>query len=75
MLQAYGPDVRFCEYAAVALLLQDGSSTRHDDGCGIQPAVWSGITTSCGPPRSHITTGPRLDSQKRSLPSTSRIPT
>ena len=56
MLQAYGPDVRFGEHAAIALLLQDRSSTRHNDGCDKQPAVWSGITNSCGPPCSKIAT-------------------
>jgi len=54
MLQAYGPDVRFGEYAAIALLLQDGSSVWHDNGCYKQPSVWSGITNSCIPPGSKI---------------------
>ena len=49
MLQAYGPDVRFGEHAAIALLLQDGSSIWHDNGCDKQPSAWSGITNSCGP--------------------------
>jgi hypothetical protein len=54
MLQAYGPDVRFGEHAAIALLLQDGSSIWHDNGCDKQPPVWSGITNSCSPPCSKI---------------------
>jgi hypothetical protein len=54
MLQAYGPDVRFGEHAAIALLLQDGSSIWHDNGCDKQPSVWSGITNRCGPPCSKV---------------------
>ena len=56
MLQAYCPNVRFDEHAAVALLLQDRSSARHNDGCDKQPSVRSGITNSCGPPCSKIAT-------------------
>ena len=49
MLQAYGPDLRFCEHAAIALLLQDGSSIWHDNGCDKQPPAWSGVANSYGP--------------------------
>ena len=75
MLQAYGRDVRFGEHAAVALLLQDRSSTGHKHGCDEQPSVWSGITNRCGPPRSKIATVLGLVSQKHSPPSAKRIPT
>ena len=54
MLQAYGPDVRFGEHAAVALLLHDGSSTRHDYGGDRQPPVCSGVTNHCSRPGSNI---------------------
>jgi hypothetical protein len=54
MLQAYGPDVRFGEHAAITLLLQDRSSIWHDNGCDKQPSAWSGITNSCGPPCSKV---------------------
>jgi hypothetical protein len=55
MLQAYGPDVRFGEHAAIALLLQDGSSIWYNNGCDKQPSTWSSITNSCGPPGSRVT--------------------
>ena len=51
MLQAYGPDVRFGEHAAIALLLQDRSSIWHHNGCDKQPTVWSG---TANPPCSKI---------------------
>jgi hypothetical protein len=75
MLQAYGPDVRFGEYAAVALLLQDGSSTGHNDGCDTQPAGSSNIASGCDFPCSDIAAVLELVSQKHSPPSTNRIPT
>jgi hypothetical protein len=75
MLQAYGPDVRFGEHAAVALLLQDGSSTGHNDGCDTQPAGSSNIASGCGFPCSDIAAVLELVSQKHSPPSTNRIPT
>ena len=75
MLQAYGPDVRFGEHAAVAFLLQDGSSTGHNNGCDTQPAGSSNIASSCGSPCSNIATVLGLVSQKHSPPSTNRIPT
>jgi hypothetical protein len=75
MLQAYGPDVRFGEHAAVALLLQDGSSTGHNDGCDTQPAGSSNIASSCGSPCSDIAAMLELVSQKHFRPSTKRIPT
>ena len=75
MLQAYGRDVRFGEHAAIALLLQDRSSTGHEHGCDPQPAVRSGTANSFGPPCSKIATELGLVSQKHSLPSAKRIPT
>jgi len=75
MLQAHGPDVRFGEHAAIALLLQDRSSTGHEHGCDPQPAVRSGIANRCGLPCSDIATELGLVSQEHSAPSANRIPT
>ena len=74
MLQAYGPDVRFGEHAAIALLLQDRSSTGHKHGCDEQPSVWSGTANRCGPPRPNIATELGLVSPKHSPSSAQRIP-
>jgi hypothetical protein len=73
MLQAYGPDVRIAEHAAVALLLQDGSSTGHNDGCDTQPAGSSNIASSCGSPCSDIAAEIEPVSQQQFRPSTKRI--
>jgi hypothetical protein len=75
MLQAYGPDVRFGEYAAVALLLQDGSSTGHNDGCDTQPASSSNIASSCGSSCSDVAAVLEPVSQQHFRPPTKRIPT
>jgi hypothetical protein len=75
MLQAYGPDVRFGEHAAVALLLQDGSSSGHNNGCDPQPAASSDIASCCGSACSDIAQLLGPVSQKHSSPSANRIPT
>ena len=74
MLQAHGRDVRFGEHAAVALLLQDRSSTGHRHSCDEQPSVWFCVTNRCVPPRSKSTTELGLVSPKHSPPSANRIP-
>ena len=60
MLQAYGADVRFGEHVPIALLLQNASSTGHNNRCDKQPTVCPGIANSCGPPCSKIATVPGL---------------
>ena len=73
MLQAYGPDVRIGEHAAVALLLQNGSSTGHNNGCDTQPAGSSNIASSCGSSCSDVAAVLEPVSQQQFRPSAKRI--